>query len=428
MEFKGKLAEMRVAGGRRVARVGVLGLVAALLTCFAAVAIVWAAKPFAANRKRAAPKLSIKATPASGSVAAGASATFTLKIKPGTGHPKLKATGLPSGATASFKVKASKKAKLPASATMTVKTGASTPAGTYSVAVTGKSGAASGRGTVHLTVTADTPPPPPVEQPPSPKVFGVSAASTTPIAPGSPQDLDLLVQNLTTVEITIQGLTMKVGSVDAPQAAPGNPCTAADFTATQLGQGAGFSIPPGGSRKLSEVGIAPASRPAVALADRAVNQDGCRGATVTMEVEGTATGAHWTGVGSGAASAVVGAPASLALRAQAPVGQLVPGASARVDVMATNPNAYPLHISSLALDSGAGSGGFDVDPGHAGCALSALHFAPQNNGGAGWTVPAKTGGAEGSLLIEMPGAISMDATAANACQGATFTVHLKGGN
>jgi hypothetical protein len=54
--------------------------------------------------------------------------------------------------------------------------------------------------------------------------------------------------------------------------------------------------------------------------------------------------------------------------------------------------------------------------------VSALGFTTQTNGGAGWTVPA---GSPGSLSIAMPGALTMTAGASNACQGATFTVHLK---
>ena len=44
----------------------------------------------------------------------------------------------------------------------------------------------------------------------------------------------------------------------------------------------------------------------------------------------------------------------------------------------------------------------------------------QTNGGAGWTVPGS-----GVLSVTLTGALAMGSGAANACQGATFTVHLR---
>jgi hypothetical protein len=79
------------------------------------------------------------------------------------------------------------------------------------------------------------------------------------------------------------------------------------------------------------------------------------------------------------------------------------------------------------IDTSQGSSGFDVDPSHSGCAVSVLHLTGQTNGGSGFAVPAKVGSTNGNLAVDLTGAISMDATAANACQGATFTVYLKVG-
>jgi hypothetical protein len=86
----------------------------------------------------------------------------------------------------------------------------------------------------------------------------------------------------------------------------------------------------------------------------------------------------------------------------------------------TNPNAGEVRVGSLALDLSQGTGGFGVDGGHAGCGLTSLSFATQTNGGAGWTVPAS-----GTLPVTLTNALSMGTGAANACQGATFSVYLK---
>ena len=73
------------------------------------------------------------------------------------------------------------------------------------------------------------------------------------------------------------------------------------------------------------------------------------------------------------------------------------------------------------------SGGISADGGHSGCDTTAVHYATQNNGGAGWDIPAKVGSTDGTLDVQLTGAISMDSSAANECQGATFTVYLKTG-
>jgi hypothetical protein len=413
----------------RFTRIGSVGVIAGLIICFGAAAIVWAAaKPFA-HESKSAPPLKIKATPPKASAVAGAVAKFQFKFGPGLGRPVLKASGLPAGARASFKVKPAKTKTAAATATMTVITKVGTAARTYAIALKGTQKGKRGRAVVRLTVTAPLPPPvPTTEPPPSARVFAATASLSAPLVPGVPQKLDVLIQNLTTVDISIQGLTVKAAGVDAPQASAATPCSAADFSYTQLSGAPGFTIPAGSSRKLSELGVAPDRLPTIVLQDRPLNQDGCQNASVTTEIEGAATGAHWTGAGSGSMSAITGVAQLATFGPAASKGQLFPGSSVELDLAVSNPNPFAVHITSLTLDTGAGTGGFEVDAGHAACAFSALHFTAQTNNGPGWQVPPKVGSTEGSLKIEMPGALSMDAAAANACQGATFTVHLKGGS
>lgn len=147
-------------------------------------------------------------------------------------------------------------------------------------------------------------------------------------------------------------------------------------------------------------------------------------AVATLALGGGAA-AFWTGAGGGGAEASVGDPQPLSLEAGSPTAQLYPGGSATVSVVASNPNPYVVRIGHLVLDDGSGTGGFDVDAGHAGCDLTTLSFTDQDHGGAGWSVPPRTGTADGSLRIDLPGALAMGQDAANACQGATFTIHLE---
>lgn len=137
--------------------------------------------------------------------------------------------------------------------------------------------------------------------------------------------------------------------------------------------------------------------------------------------------AYWTTSGSGTAAAQTGTAQPVTIAAGSPTTQLYPGGSADVAATISNPNSFPAHVPSLLLDTSQGTGGFGVDSGHAGCAVSALSFTGSNNGGSGYLVPAKSGATNGSLPVDLTGALSMSAAAANACQGATFSVFLKVG-
>jgi hypothetical protein len=98
---------------------------------------------------------------------------------------------------------------------------------------------------------------------------------------------------------------------------------------------------------------------------------------------------------------------------------LYPGASADVDTSVANANAFPVHVTALALDTTRGQNGFAVDAGHSGCNLASLSFTTATNGGNGWDIAANS-----SADVDASGAITMGPTANDSCQGATFTVYL----
>ncbi len=141
-------------------------------------------------------------------------------------------------------------------------------------------------------------------------------------------------------------------------------------------------------------------------------------AAATLLVGGVAA-AYWITTGSGSAAAGSGTPSALTISPATPTAQLYPGGQASVVLTIANPNAGAIKVGSLALATTQGTGGFAVDGGHAGCGLATLSFATQTNGGAGWTVPGS-----GSLSVTLTNALSMTTAAANACQGASFTVYL----
>jgi hypothetical protein len=138
-----------------------------------------------------------------------------------------------------------------------------------------------------------------------------------------------------------------------------------------------------------------------------------------LGIAGTAV-AMWTAGGTGTGYADTDTAEEVTITPGTTTGQLYPGGTADVKLSISNPNAFAVTVPSLSLDTGQGSGGFAVDGGHSGCTpLSILGFATQTNGGAGWTLAA------GTTPVTLTGALSMNASAANACQGATFTVYVQ---
>jgi hypothetical protein len=113
----------------------------------------------------------------------------------------------------------------------------------------------------------------------------------------------------------------------------------------------------------------------------------------------------------------------------APTGALYPGGSADLAGTVDNPNSVAVHLPSLVLDTSQGTGGFAVDATHVGngCTVAAagLSYTTQSNGGNGFVVPAKVGSTDGTLSLDLANAVSLGSAAANACQGATFTVYLQ---
>jgi hypothetical protein len=148
------------------------------------------------------------------------------------------------------------------------------------------------------------------------------------------------------------------------------------------------------------------------------------GCIVLFLAVGGAAGAFWRASGNGSGTGAAGTTVPVTLSAGVPTGDLFPGGRADVLLTATNPNTSAVRVGALVLDTAQGVGGFAVDSGHSGCGVSAMGYARQANGGVGWTIPARGGSVDGTLVIRLPNALTMSLDAANACQGARITVYL----
>lgn len=134
--------------------------------------------------------------------------------------------------------------------------------------------------------------------------------------------------------------------------------------------------------------------------------------------------AYFTAAGSGSGTSTVGTTQQVTITAGVtPTTALFPGTTGDVTVHITNPNTIPVHIGALALDTSQGTS-LSGYSGPLGCDPPPLTFTTQTNASAGWTVPAHVS-VDGVLDLDLTGSISLATSAANQCQGGTFTVYLQ---
>jgi hypothetical protein len=134
----------------------------------------------------------------------------------------------------------------------------------------------------------------------------------------------------------------------------------------------------------------------------------------------TAAGAYayFHSTGSGHANASVGTVAPVTISAgSVPATKVFPGGSGDVTISIHNPNSTTVFVGHLSLDTTAGTGNSGFS-GPSGCDPPPLSFP---------SYAFNQYVSPGDTPFTLIGAVSMATTAANACQGATFTVYLTAG-
>ena len=140
-------------------------------------------------------------------------------------------------------------------------------------------------------------------------------------------------------------------------------------------------------------------------------------AALALVVAGMAAGSVYaavssdgTGTGTGSTSSL--SNISLVATSDTPTTPLIPGSSGDTVFEVSNPNAVALTIVSVT-----GSGTITVS-GAAGCTTSNDGVSFTDQTGLSISVPADASGYE----VDLPSSVSMAATSASACQGATFSI------
>jgi hypothetical protein len=120
--------------------------------------------------------------------------------------------------------------------------------------------------------------------------FTIGGNALQLLYPGTaPQQLNLTINNPNPVSINVNSLTATVSGISGGSNTP-NPCTSGDFNIVQINPAAlPFTAPPGTST-LSADGVTTANQPTLQMIDQPWNQNGCKGATLTLSYSGSATG------------------------------------------------------------------------------------------------------------------------------------------
>jgi len=128
---------------------------------------------------------------------------------------------------------------------------------------------------------------------------------------------------------------------------------------------------------------------------------------------GIAIGA-WNATGSGTGYAKAGTSSSLTLgdASGSTVADLYPGATGNVKITVTNPNSFPVLITTV---SQTGSASITSDKGAACNASTGVTFTTQS----GLSLAL---GAGATNTFTLTGAVAMSNASANACQGAVFSI------
>ena len=229
--------------------------------------------------------LTMTTTPASTTLAAGSSAVYTTQLSRTAMRGPVTFSvsgGLPSGATWGY----SPNPTTGSSASFQVDVPATAADGSYTLylVASGADDAGTTRyayASVQLTVTT------------SGKEFTIAGSAQTPLAPGVTAPLALALTNPNKKPIAVSNLTVTVTSVTrTPSAvAAGRACSTADYQVRQYGGPYPLTVAGSSTLTLAQLGVAQSGWPALTLLDRPVNQDGCKGATVSLAYSGSAQGA-----------------------------------------------------------------------------------------------------------------------------------------
>ena len=115
--------------------------------------------------------------------------------------------------------------------------------------------------------------------------FTISGEVRRLISPGELVPIDLRLDNAGAIDLAIDHFTVAMVGIDAPRADVDHPCSPADFEVRQMSAGVVLRIAGNSAENLSGMDLPEENWPAVSMVNRPVNQDGCKGASLTLRYE-----------------------------------------------------------------------------------------------------------------------------------------------
>lgn len=220
--------------------------------------------------------VTIQSNPASRTVDRGDTVTYSVALTSTNGFsgsvtPTV--SGLPASTTAAFApASVTLGAGKAATVVLTVATSATTPEGKTDLTLATAAGDSQAAGVVvQLFVQA------------AKKTFTISGNLGQLLTPGARIPLNPSFANPNNKSLALSSLSVSIAGITRTQAAvaAGLPCTTADYVVTNYSGGYPLTLPVGSST-LQNIKPSPAVWPQIAMLDTALNQDGCKGATLQL--------------------------------------------------------------------------------------------------------------------------------------------------
>jgi hypothetical protein len=122
------------------------------------------------------------------------------------------------------------------------------------------------------------------------KSFGITGSVTGLFSPGVIQPLNLVLSNPYNFAITVSSVTVSVDPATTKTSGAPNPACLGTTNLTVTQQlAATVTLPPNGTKSLSELSVDPANWPTLQMPDLPTNQDACKNTTFKLSYTGTAT-------------------------------------------------------------------------------------------------------------------------------------------
>jgi hypothetical protein len=139
----------------------------------------------------------------------------------------------------------------------------------------GTTGAGGGTGSTHVEESSAS--------------FIIDGNAAGLISPGVKASLDLKFTNPHDFGMSVTDLSVTMRKVSAPNADIVHPCAIGDFAVDQAAISLEITLAARSASTLSNLGIPATKWPHVGMLNRAVNQDGCQGAGLTLDFTASGT-------------------------------------------------------------------------------------------------------------------------------------------